>query len=55
MLQGYKTYIGLLVTLFGVLGLTKYVAPEDLDKALQLTFELLGIALAAYGRYKATK
>lgn len=55
MLDGKKTYIGIIITLLGVVGFTKYIAPADLDKALTALFELGGLALATYGRYKATK
>lgn len=55
MLQGYRTYISLAVTLAAVFGLTKYIAPEDIEKILQSLVEVIGIASAAYFRYKATK
>lgn len=54
-LKGYRTYTGLAVALFGVLGLTQYITTEELDKVLRLIFEVAGILFAAYGRYQATK
>lgn len=54
-LQGYRTYIGLAITLAGVLGATQYISTEEMEKTAKLTVELIGIAIAIYGRYKATK
>lgn len=54
-LQGYRTYIGLAITLAGVLGATKYISTEEMENTAKLTVELIGIAIAIYGRYKATK
>jgi hypothetical protein len=51
MLDGKKTYIGLAVTLAGIMGLTKYIAPEELVKSLTSVIEIFGIAFAAYGRW----
>ena len=55
MLKGYKTYLGLAIALAGVLGLTQYVSPEEMERTASLVTELGGIALAVYGRYVATK
>jgi len=49
-LEGKKTYIGLVVALIGVLNLTKYISPEEAEHAMKLIFELIGIAIAVYGR-----
>lgn len=54
-LQGYRTYIGLAITLAGVLGATQYISTEEMEKTAKLTVELIGIAIAIYGRYQATK
>lgn len=50
-MQGFKTYAGLLVALAGVLGLTKYITPENLENVIRMSFEIGGILFAAYGRY----
>ena len=50
LLEGKKTYLGLIVALSGVLGLSKYIADEELTQILDLALELLGLLIAAYGR-----
>jgi len=52
-LNGYKTYIGLIVALAGALGAGKYIASEDLAIILNTALELGGLILAAYGRHVA--
>lgn len=53
MLEGKKTYIGLIIALAGVLGVFKYVSEGDLTITLNTLAEFVGILFAAYGRYKA--
>ena len=53
MLEGKKTYIGLIISLVGALGLFKYVSEGDLTTTLNTLFEIGGLALATYGRFKA--
>ena len=53
LLEGRKTYIGLVIALIGVLGLNKYVAEAELAELLNKTLEVVGLAMAMYGRYKA--
>lgn len=53
-LEGKKTYIGLIVTVIGMSGLSAYVAPEESEALAQAVFQIAGICLAVYGRY-ATK
>ena len=52
-LDGKKTYIGLLVALAGALGLFNYVSDGDLSVFLNTAFEFGGLAFSAYGRYAA--
>ena len=52
-LQGKKTYIGLIIALAGALGVFKYVSEGDLTTFLNVGAELIGLGVAAYGRYKA--
>ena len=49
-LDGKKTYIGLAVTLFGVLGLTAYITPAETELLWKSIFEIAGVAIAVYGR-----
>ena len=51
MFNGYKTYAGLIIALAGILGLTKYIAPEDLESLIRASVEVFGILFAAYGRW----
>jgi hypothetical protein len=56
MLDGYKTFLGLAVVLAGWLGIANYFGGQvEFNEFLNKLVELLGILLAAYGRYKATK
>ena len=53
-LQGKKTYIGIAVAFLGALGVFKYVSGGDLAAVLNTFAEFVGLAIAIYGRYKAT-
>lgn len=55
MLSGYKTYIGLAITLLGALGLGSLISEEEAGKAVNLIIELVGLGIAIYGRIKAVK
>lgn len=52
-LQGFKTYIGLAVTVLGIFGFGSLVSEEELGRSVDLVMELVGIALAVYGRFVA--
>ena len=53
MLDGYKTYVGIAVTLAGAFGVTNLVSSSDLTTTLNTIITLAGGLFAAYGRYKA--
>ena len=53
MLDGYKTYVGIIVTLAGSFGVTNLVSSSDLTTTLNTIVTLVGAALALYGRYAA--
>lgn len=55
MLSGYKTYIGLGITLLGALGLGSLISEEEAGKVVNLIIELIGLGVAVYGRIKAVK
>lgn len=55
MLQGYKTWIGLVLTLLGFTGVYKYVTEEQVAQLLDLASQIIGLALAIYGNYEAHK
>ena len=52
MLEGKKTYIGILIALAGALGIFKYISEGDLATTLNTIVEVCGLAFASYGRYK---
>lgn len=54
MLDGYKTYVGLLIALLGVLGVGRLFTEGELEKVVDIVIQLVGIGIGAYGRYKAT-
>lgn len=49
-LEGRKTYLGLIIALIGVFGLAKYITPEEATLVVNHIFEIVGIAIALYGR-----
>lgn len=53
MLNGKRTYIGIIVTLAGVFGVFRFVSEGDLTTTLNTVAEFAGLAIAAYGRFKA--
>lgn len=52
-LEGKKTFLGLAIALMGVFGLARFVSPEETTTIVNNLFEVVGIALAIYGRIKA--
>ena len=53
MLEGRKTYIGIVIALAGAFGVFKYFSESDLMTTLNTLLEIGGLIFAAYGRYKA--
>lgn len=52
MLNGYKTYIGLAITLLGILGLGDIISVEELTKGVELGIAIVGLVIAVIGRIK---
>jgi len=48
-MNGYKTYIGIIVTIVGATGLAKYITPEQLTTILNNVFEIVGIVVTIVG------
>ncbi len=48
-INGYKTYIGLVVTIVGLTGLSKNVTSEQLSTILNGVFEIVGILITIIG------
>ena len=53
MLEGKKTYLGIIIALAGAFGVFKYVGESDFTTTLNTILEFAGLLIAAYGRYKA--
>ena len=48
-MTGYKTYVGIIVTIVGMTGLSKYITSDQLTVVLNNTFEIAGIVLTIVG------
>jgi len=48
-INGFKTYIGLAITIAGLLGLSKYVTSDQLSVILNGVFEIVGILITIVG------
>ena len=57
MLQGYKTYIGLIITLLGVIGFYEKtgISSEQAGQILDSLFQIVGLLISAYGNYDVHK
>jgi hypothetical protein len=55
MLQGYKTWIGLIMTILGTLGLFEKlgVSQDQVSKIIDAGMQLFGLVYAAYGNWDA--
>jgi len=55
MLQGYRTWIGLVLTILGAVGIFKKigVTQEEVAQIVDAVIQLAGLVLAAYGNYKS--
>jgi len=51
--EGKKTYIGLIITLLGIVGLSDIISLEELTQGVELGISLVGIVIAVYGRIVA--
>ena len=57
MLQGYRTWIGLAITLIGSLGVLDKIGMtgNEAGQLADVVFQLAGLVIAAYGNYQAHK
>lgn len=53
MLQGYRTYIGIVITILGMTGAAKIVTTDQMSQLADLIIQIIGIAVTIYGSYKA--
>ena len=55
-LAGYRTYLGLAVSFLGFLGIAKFFGgTEAMTTFLYLTFQVVGLAYAAFRKYEDSK
>ena len=53
-MQGYRTYVGLLVSFIGFLGFTEYFGgTEQLTHFVDVGLQFVGLCVALYGNIKA--
>ena len=55
MMEGYKTYAGIVITVLGFLGLGDVVSNGQVAQIIDLVVQLVGIVITIYGNYKAHK
>lgn len=53
MLEGYKTYTGIVVALLGAIGISKFFTDGEVTQIADIIITVAGLVIAAYGRYKA--
>lgn len=51
-MKGKKTYTGIIIALIGALGFSDYVSAPEITKIVDIILQLIGFALAIYGRAK---
>lgn len=49
-LEGKKTYIGIVVTIVGMTGLARFISDGEVTTVLNSIFEVVGVVVAVYGR-----
>ena len=49
-MDGYKTYTGIIVAFIGVLGISNYITETETAELLNKIFEVAGLVIAIYGR-----
>ena len=55
MLNGYKTWLGIVITIVGMTGISKFVTSYQLNEIVDLVAKLIGIGIAIYGNWDAHK
>lgn len=54
LMQGKKTYAGIIITVIGLLGVSQYITGAEVAQTYDLILQFAGIVLTVYGRV-ATK
>lgn len=52
-LEGKNTYAGLLVAFLGVLGLSDFISPAEVNEIFATVVTLFGLIYAVYGRWRS--
>ena len=50
-MQGYKTWVGLIVAFLGFFGWSDLISEGQLSELTNLTTQIVGLILAVYGNY----
>lgn len=53
MLEGKKTWIGLIVMVLGMVGVGYLINAEQIAELIDAVLKIVGIVIAVYGNYKA--
>lgn len=53
MMEGYKTWTGIVLTLLGFLGVGEIVGQENLTDLINTLAQVVGLIVACYGNYKS--
>lgn len=53
MLDGYKTWIGIIITVLGAIGLGYLITATQLGDLIDAVLKIVGIAITVYGNFKA--
>lgn len=54
-MNGRKTYAALVIVLLGYLGLADFITDDEVGKLTDSVAQIVGIAIAFYGRYRVKK
>lgn len=54
-LKGKKTYIGIAILALGAMGLSKFITDAEVGVIIDSVLKIVGVVVAVYGRYSATK
>ena len=54
-MKGYKTYTGLVITLLGLIGVSKWFSASETAQVADIILQAVGLLLALYGRMQANK